>query len=238
MYSKLFASILDSSVWLEASATRIVWLTFLAAKDGDGFARFASIENLARRANVTTDEALRAVEVLEAPDEQSSNPDHEGRRVERVPGGWMVLNATLYDDIVRKEDERRLGRERVRKHREKKTGMAADDESAEAVDEDFERAWKLYPSRGDHGNPKSSARKAWRARVNAGINPVELIAGVERYAAFVRAKGNEGSEFVKQASTFFGPSKFWTEPWTPPARSGSSRETRNDHEIDRFARGE
>ncbi len=119
MYSKLFASILDSSVWLEPMPTRIVWLTLLAAKDQDGFARFASIDNLARRAVVEIEEASAAVAKLEAPDPNSSNPAHEGRRIERVPGGWMVLNAKLYDDMVRKEDERRGTRERVRKHRER-----------------------------------------------------------------------------------------------------------------------
>lgn len=119
MYSKLFASILDSSVWLEPMPTRIVWLTLLAAKDQDGFARFASIENLARRAIVTEADAQRAVDSLEAPDPRSSNPEHEGRRIERVPGGWVVLNAKLYDDLVRRDDERRATRERVRRHRAK-----------------------------------------------------------------------------------------------------------------------
>src|SRR3990167_2613671 len=97
MYTKLFASILDSSIWLEALATRIVWLTLLAAKDSDGFARFASIENLARRAIVSVAEAEAAIAKLESPDPRSSNPEHEGRRVERVPGGWLILNAALYD---------------------------------------------------------------------------------------------------------------------------------------------
>lgn len=120
VYSKLFASILDSSVWLEPMPTRIVWLTLLAAKDQDGFARFASLENLARRAVVSLEEATVAVLKLEAPDPNSSNPDHEGRRIERAPGGWLVLNAKLYDDMVRKDDERRANRDRVRRHRDKK----------------------------------------------------------------------------------------------------------------------
>ena len=231
MYSKLFASILDSSIWLEDAPTRIVWLTLLAAKDGEGFARFAAVDNLARRAIVSIEEAERAIEILEAPDRKSSNQDHEGRRIERVPGGWVVLNAKIYDGMVKREDERRSTRERVALHRERKRTAAnpvpADEgapaihpEHIEAVDETFERAWALYPSRGDHGNPKTPALKAWRARVRGGVDPEEIIRGVERYAAFIRAKGNEGSEFVKQAATFFGPSRFWLEPWTPPANNG------------------
>lgn len=230
MYSKLFASILDSSVWLEPLPTRVVWLTLLAAKDGDGFARFACMENLAQRARVTEREAEIAVAKLEGPDPRSSNPDHEGRRIERVPGGWMVLNAAFYDEMIRREDERAATRKRVALHRQRKRGeapapipepapVAGKAVHAEALDLDFEKAFGLYPSRGDHGNPKGAALKAWRARVRSGVSVDELTNGVIRYAAFIRAKGTEGTEFVKQASTFFGPQRFWLEPWTPPAQS-------------------
>jgi hypothetical protein len=102
----------------------VIWLTLLAAKDADGFARFASVENLARRAIVEVEEAETAIAILEAPDPKSSNPAHEGRRVERVPGGWMVLNAGFYDELVRRDDERRMNRDRVRRHREKHKGDA------------------------------------------------------------------------------------------------------------------
>ncbi len=119
VYSKLFASILDSSVWLQPEPTRIVWLTLLAAKDEDGFSRFATVSNLALRARVSPDAATEAVRVLEAPDPDSSNPENEGRRIERVPGGWIVLNAKTYDDIARHEQELQQNRERVRRHREK-----------------------------------------------------------------------------------------------------------------------
>jgi len=135
LYSKLFACILDSSVWLEPHPTRLVWITLLAAKDETGFARFAAHENLARRANVTMEEVETAIAVLEAPDPNSSNKDREGRRIERVPGGWMVVSAGLYDGIVRREDQRRQTRERVRKFRERQAGHPGDDDGAEGSDE-------------------------------------------------------------------------------------------------------
>jgi hypothetical protein len=37
MYNKLFTKILDSTIWLENDATRLVWITFLAVMDEDGF---------------------------------------------------------------------------------------------------------------------------------------------------------------------------------------------------------
>lgn len=120
MYNKIFTKILDSSIWLEPDATRIVWLTCIAAMDEDGFCAFASPANLAHRANVTLTAALAALEVLEGPDANSSNPDHEGRRLERVPGGWMVLNAPVYREMVSREVAKLGNRRRVARHRELK----------------------------------------------------------------------------------------------------------------------
>lgn len=77
---------------------------------------------------------------------------------------------------------------------------------------EFEQAWSLYPRR-EGGNPKIDAWKAWRARVGAGMDPADMIGGVERYAAFIRAKGKEGTEYVLQAATFFGPNQHFSATW-------------------------
>lgn len=122
MYNRLFTKILDSSVWLEPDSTRIVWFTFLAAMDEDGFAHFSALENLAARARVSHAKAKRAIEVLEGPDSNSENPDNEGRRIERVPGGWIVLNAGQYREKFSREIEREKTRIRVAKHRAKLSG--------------------------------------------------------------------------------------------------------------------
>lgn len=127
MYNKLFSSILDSSVWLEDNPTRIVWFTFLAAMDEDGFARFAALRNLSGRARVTDDEARAAVAILEAPDPESSDPENDGRRVERVPGGWMILNAPKYRDMVTRIVAREKNRIRVADCRARKRPAECND---------------------------------------------------------------------------------------------------------------
>lgn len=119
MYNKLFTKILDSSIWLEQTPTRIVWITLMAAMDEDGFCAFASPANLARRAVVTDAECLAALAILEAPDVNSADPENEGRRIERMPGGWYVLNAPKYREIVTREESKRLHRERQRRYRNK-----------------------------------------------------------------------------------------------------------------------
>jgi hypothetical protein len=136
MYNKLFSRILDSSIWLESQSTRIVWLTLLAAMDQDGMARFASGVNLAHRARVTIEEAAAAVKVLEAPDPHSSDPDNQGRRIERTPGGWLVLNAGKHRAIVTAFESRRLQADRSQRYRDKRkkkrdANMTKRDEVAE-----------------------------------------------------------------------------------------------------------
>mgnify|MGYP000039982435 CR=1 FL=1 len=120
MYNKIFTKILDSSIWLEPDATRIVWLTCIAAMDEDGFCAFAAPANLARRANVEMDACQKALVTLEGPDPNSSDPEHEGRRLERVPGGWVVLNAAKYRELVTRQFSRESTRIRVKRHREKR----------------------------------------------------------------------------------------------------------------------
>lgn len=127
MYNKLFTKILDSSVWLEDHATVRVWFTFMAAMDEDGFCPFASAANLANRARVTIEEARHALQRFESPDPDSSDPDNEGRRVERVPGGWIVLNAHKYKALATRENVREKTKERVAKFRQ---GQKALEEAA------------------------------------------------------------------------------------------------------------
>lgn len=119
MYAKLFSKILDSSIWLEPNTTRIVWITLLAAMDEDGYAHFSTIQNLADRARVSKDEAQAAVHCFVNPDEGSGNPDHEGRRVEKVPGGYLVLNAAYYRDMMNRDIQREQTRIRVQRWRNK-----------------------------------------------------------------------------------------------------------------------
>jgi len=120
MYNKLFTKILDSSIWLEDMPTRIVWLTLIAGMDQDGFCQFASMGNVAHRARVTPEEAESAIRCLESPDTESSDPDNEGRRIERVPGGWLVLNAEKHKAMITRAIAREQTKERVRRHREKR----------------------------------------------------------------------------------------------------------------------
>ena len=117
MYVKIFQDILDSSIWDENLATRIVWITMLIMADERGVVR-ASTSGVRRRAGVTRDEMAQAMKVLVGPDLDSKDQTYAGRRVERVDGGWLVLNNMKYREI---RTRRQLqDAERQRKHYDKK----------------------------------------------------------------------------------------------------------------------
>ncbi len=117
MYNKLFSKIVDSSIWMEPDHVRLVWLMFIALMDEDGFVNLATAKNVAHRAVMELEKAIEALQVLESPDPESSNPANDGRRLTRVPGGWIVNNAKEYREIVKREHQKELNRERVRRHR-------------------------------------------------------------------------------------------------------------------------
>lgn len=84
----------------------------------------------------------------------------------------------------------------------------------------------IYPRRsGDQGWPK--ALRAAHARIAEGHDFREFLDGARRYAAYVDAKGDAGTEFVKQAATFLGPDKPFLLPWAPPPSKNQLRQDSN-----------
>lgn len=76
----------------------------------------------------------------------------------------------------------------------------------------FLQAWAEYPPR-EGGNSRADAWKAWKARLRAGVTEDELLEGVGRYRKYCEIKGTIGTQYVKTASVFLGPSEHWCEEW-------------------------
>jgi len=98
MFVKLFGTIVSSSIWEEDFATRLVWITLLVTATKEGFVRTTE-QALARTSNVPLKDTLVALEILQNPDETSGSPEDDGRRIEKVQGGYMVLNLPKYRSI-------------------------------------------------------------------------------------------------------------------------------------------
>ena len=103
-FVKLHAAILDSSIWLEPTHVRIVWITLLAMADAAGCVQ-ASPRGLAHRANVTPEECADAIARFLGPDADSRDGT-DGRRIEAVRGGWRLLNYLDFRNKREAEDRR------------------------------------------------------------------------------------------------------------------------------------
>jgi hypothetical protein len=83
-----------------------------------------------------------------------------------------------------------------------------------------------YPTRA--GDVRWAAgRRSINARLAEGHTQDELRAGVERYAAYVRATGGEGTQYVKTAPVFFGADKPFRDPWKIPASKAQRAQDAN-----------
>jgi hypothetical protein len=117
-FTKLFGTIITSSIWSEDDKTRIMWITLLACADSDGYCS-GSIVGFAAMARMTLDQAQTAINRLEATDPHSRTPDHEGRRVLKVDGGWLLVNYSKYREKAQKEERREYLKLKKREQRSK-----------------------------------------------------------------------------------------------------------------------
>lgn len=94
-WTKLFSSIVTSSVWCEDDKTFRAWIALLSLSDVEGIVE-GSVPGLANLCRLTVPEMRAALEKLSSPDPDSRSPEHEGRRIEKIEGGWKVLNYAKY----------------------------------------------------------------------------------------------------------------------------------------------
>ncbi len=94
-FVKLDCGIIHSSLWAEDSDTKICWITLLLLADATGFVR-AAASAIAREAGISAEVARRALDLFQGPDDESRTPDNQGKRIEKVDGGYRVLNYEKY----------------------------------------------------------------------------------------------------------------------------------------------
>lgn len=101
------------------------------------------------------------------------------------------------------------------------------DAKSQKSDEDFEKAWELYPDR--PGRSKEAAFKQWQARLKEGHEAVEMIRGVSRYRTYCDLTKTE-PQYIKLPATFFGPGKHFLADWKVQnkAKDWANRLTGND----------
>lgn len=105
-YAPLFEEIVDSSLWEEPDVVIKVFLTMLAKKNwkhevmGDAY----RISKWARKEELET---VAALKVLERPDtKRKIKQEFDGRRIQKIDGGWLILNGEKYQKEMAKVNRR------------------------------------------------------------------------------------------------------------------------------------
>ena len=124
-FAPIFTSMLDSSIWQEPYTVRLVWIAMLPLKEADHVVRYNAFQ-IARRANMTEQEVIDALKVLESPDTRRIEPQpFEGRRIQRVADGWLILNGQKFEDLMRTLSTRAYNARKQREYRGAKKGKSS-----------------------------------------------------------------------------------------------------------------
>lgn len=225
-FVKLDCGILDSTLWVDRAAREIFITSLLMADPFEvkepmptiqvrglqpdtfvvpvgwyGFVAAAG-PGIVQRCGMDKEVGIIALERLAQPESESRTPDHEGRRMVRVDGGYIILN---YDKYRQKDH---TGAERAKRYRERKmasrvtngesrvTSRHVTQAEAESYSENtgategFEAFWKVYPKK----RARRSAEDAW---ITLGCSTLS-----ERIVSAVKS----------QLAAEEGSTRYWLEP--------------------------
>jgi hypothetical protein len=88
----------------------------LADKHGEVM---ASIPGLSKVAGLSIELTEKSLEKLLSPDPYSRTPDEEGRRIQVIDGGWLVINYAKHRRKASVDEERERAKERQQRFRDK-----------------------------------------------------------------------------------------------------------------------
>ncbi len=237
-FTKLFGSIITSSVWSEDDKTRIMWITMLATSDAKGHVS-GSIPGMADIARMTLPQAEKAIKKLCDPDPYSRSPDKQGARLTIADGGWYITNYMRYRnerDKEKRREQNRKSQETYRgkqKNKQNKPKSAQAEAEAEALKDNrsnahvsddtpsnngelFDRFWTEYPRKVG----KVKCRQIW-ARLKPSAELAEkIVAAVKAYKRTDQWQKDNG-EFIPHPATWLNQERWEDEiPVLPEPKRG------------------
>lgn len=196
-FTKLFNSILDSTVWQESKETKLVWVTMLAMCDRNGEIH-ASIPGLSVRAGVTIPECEEALRCFMSPDKYSRTKDHDGRRIAIIDGGWVLLNHAKYRALLSAEERREYNRIKQQEHRKKLSLIVNDSQSHVSDVNAGEHITDADADADDSSPPGEESVIKKPSRKRSSVTVVDDSAFEQFWKAYPRrtAKGNARKAFI------------------------------------------
>ncbi len=191
---------------------------------------WASIPGLANRARVTLEETEIALTTFLSPDKYSRTPEHEGRRIEPIDGGWRLLNYEKHRGLMDEETVAETNRKAQARYREKRkesngkriTVMGCNEQSPQAEAEaeaeakkeqktiarfstsEIEKVYEEYPRKIGKGFAFKAIKKALEA-LDA-EDPVEAMR--LRVREFAESPAGHKGEFVPYPATWFNQKRY------------------------------
>jgi len=176
-YTKLFSSILMSSIWEESTETRLVWVTLLALADQHGHVD-GTVKSLARVSRVSVEECQGALACLLGPDVDDRSGVLDGRRIVPEAGGWRLVNHAAYRSRM-SADERRE-RDKLRKRNARLS--AASPQTSEIVRDVSQAEAEAEAS------PKAKAEQNTKSTRSALIVSALDLEKLQRHNAYIGAR--------------------------------------------------
>jgi len=171
MYAKLFTSIYQGTLRGNSHGL-LVFTNLLAHCDKNGVADIHP-RAIAEEVGLTVEQVRVALDVLEAPDDESRSPEEQGRRIVRLDEhrawGWLVVNYVKYRAIRNEDDRREQNREAQERFRQKRKPPSAAVRHDQPQSAHTEAEAEAYTE-------KKTARK--RASPSAPVPPEDVSAEV------------------------------------------------------------
>jgi hypothetical protein len=232
-YTPIFSRIVDSSLWIEQDYVVKIFLTMLAKKDSDEIVR-GSAFNIASWAKKSEQEVLDALKILSSPDTKRLEPQpFEGRRIEKVEDGWLLLNGEKYQKEMQKINARRRKTEQQAQYRLEQSQMedAARNgdptptvkkpvpPKAAAIDPRAEEIYQLYPRR----ESKPSALRA----ISKALGKVEAEDLIHRVQHYAKSRSGQDIKFTPLPASWFNDERYNDDPelWKIGSGNGSVKPT-------------
>ena len=129
-FTPIFRSLVDSSLAREPDFVFKAFVMLLAIKDSDHVARITAFglggKCWPMEPNVSEKRAMDALQVLMQPDKSRIEPQpFDGRRIEKVKDGYLVLNGQHYEDLMREISRRTYKARKEREYRDAKAKKTA-----------------------------------------------------------------------------------------------------------------
>lgn len=211
-FVKIDCNILYSSIWAETPETKTVWITMLALANANGIVP-ATAPGISIAAVVSLEDTRKALAIFESPDPDSKSLENKGKRIERINGGYKILNYESYrafnysmnDAAIQKREYRAKHKSdnvQTTSGRSASASVSASESvSVKKKEKDnidyFDLFWKAYPRK----VKKVDAKKAWD-KIKPDGELIDKIIKALSWQILQDQWTKDGGQFIPHPSTW------------------------------------